>query len=111
METTDRLVYRGCEMGLLDAQRLFNSLRTKGMIAVRKHPVEDYPDRRFTAEELSSLVQGKGHLSDNKMPSAKANSYKWKCRDALGRTCEIVVVFETLEDGQLIVVIHAWRRA
>ncbi len=78
-------------------------------ISVRPNAWKAHPERKFTALELIRLVQGKGRLLDNRYPTAHENSFLWVCREDDLRITEIALLFDRTEDGDLIVIIHAYR--
>jgi hypothetical protein len=96
-------------LGLTEARKQFNKLRDARKVRIAPHAYKDHPGRKFTEQEVRSLVlDGSGFLHANNGASAKPNSWMWKCRDAKGESCEIIVLLE--QDGdELILVISAWR--
>lgn len=100
-------------MKLRDAKILLDRLRRdRWRIVPTFHVLRDHPEREFTADVVIALLQGKGRLVDNKMPSAVADSFLWFCKDEAEQACELVVKFETLNGNpeELILVISAYRK-
>ena len=97
------------KLNLNVARQLFDTLRSSGRIRVKPHAHKGHPERNFTVFEVYSLVVGKGHLKLNHVGNPAPNSYVWHCKDNLDRNCELAVVFDTDEVGNLIVVISAFR--
>ena len=99
-------------MRLRVAKAVFDRLRKDpGRIVPLVHAYRDHPERRFTAVEIVALVQGRGVLKDNKMPTAQPESFLWMCKDVADRRCELVVRFEALDSrpNELVLVVSAWR--
>lgn len=97
---------------LRDAKILFDRLRRDtGRIVLTFHVLHDHPRRKFTGDMIIALLQGSGHLVNNKMPSAQADSFMWFCKDEAERPCELVVKFEPLKGNpnELLLVISAYR--
>ena len=98
-------------MKLSGAKMLFQKLRKDpSKIVVRPHAYRDHPERKFKPLEIQELVLGRGRLIDNKMASALPGSFMRRCKDLDDRDCELVIVFEGSAPGELIVVVHAFRR-
>jgi hypothetical protein len=96
-------------LNLSVARQLFDTLRSSGRIRIKPHTHRDHPERKFTVFEVYSLVVGKGHLKLNHVGNPAPDSFVWQCKDDLDRNCELAVVFDTDESGDLIVVISAFR--
>lgn len=100
-------------MKLRDAKTLFDKLRRDAWRVVPTfHVLHDHPERKFSADVIVALVQGRGRLADNKkMPSASADSFMWFCKDEADRPCELVVKFEPLNGNpnEIVLVISAYR--
>lgn len=99
-------------MKLRDAKILFDRLRKDTWrIVPTLHVLHDHSERKFTADVIVALLQGRGRLGDNKMPSAVTASFIWFCKDEADRPCELVVKFESLNGNpnELFLVISAYR--
>lgn len=97
-------------MTLTEAKVLFDKLRKdKANIIPRDHIFRDHPERGFTPVEVRDLIQGSGRLIDNKMPKALPGSFMWVCKDMADRRCELVILFETVAPGKVIIVASAYR--
>lgn len=97
-------------MKLRMARTLFNELRKEGRITILRHAWQAHPNRGFTRIELVKLVQGSGNLQLNLFPSAQVGSFLWICKDLEDRRTEIAIVIETEDNGDSIVIIHAFRK-
>ncbi len=97
-------------MKLSEARRLFARLRDLDAIEIRRHAWKDHPERGFSPLELVRLIKARGNLQDNKYPTAVTGSFLWICRDDDGRKTEMAIVFERNESGEMIMVIHAYRK-
>jgi len=96
---------------LSEARVLFKKCQNIGLsgFVVRRHCWKDHPERLFTQMEILNLLLGKGNLRDNKMPSAKPDSFLWHCKDDENRSVQIAVVFN--EDGRITAIaISAFRK-
>lgn len=70
-------------MRLRDAKILFENLRRDvWRIIPTLHVLFDHQERKFTADVIIALIQGRGRLVDNKMPSAVGNSLKFEPLDS-----------------------------
>lgn len=97
-------------MGLTEAKRLFDVLRVSdSKIFVTGHAHRDHRSRGFSVVEIVRLIRGKGVLRVNHAATAKPGSFVWHCKDEIGRACELTCLFEVLENGQVVVVVSAWR--
>jgi hypothetical protein len=96
---------------LRDAKILFDRVRKNAAnIFPRDHIFRDHPERLFTPDEIRSLVQSAGRLTDNnKMPTAQGGSFLWLCKDEADRRCELAIRFEMVAPNEIIVVVHAFR--
>ena len=102
----------GGEVRLRDAKLIFDKIRQdRWRIIPTFHVLHDHPGRKFTADVLVALIQGKGRLADNKMPSAVVESFMWFCKDEAERPCELVIKFEPMDGNpnELILVVSAFR--
>jgi hypothetical protein len=97
---------------LRDAKILFDKLRRDAWRIVQTfHVLHDHSARKFTGDVIIALLQGRGHLADNKRLSAASDSFMWFCKDEADRPCELVVKFEPLNGNpsELVLVISAYR--
>jgi hypothetical protein len=106
----NNLSAEGLVLNLLVARKLFDTLRNSGRIAVRRHASKDHPERKFTPEEVVALIKTSGILRENYVDNPAPDSFVWHCKDDLGRNCELCIVFQVDDDGDLIMVISAFRR-
>ena len=100
-------------MKLGNAKTLFDTLRCDvWRIIPTVHVLFDHPERKFTADLIIGLIQGRGRLVDNKMPAAVSNSFMWLCKDEADRPCELVIKFEPLDmsPNEMLLVISAYRK-
>lgn len=98
-------------MNLKEAKtRFFDTRKDDSRLRIKGHAHRDYPDREFTLDEIRALIKGAGQLKDNNAATAKPDSFVWHCNDARDRPCELVVVFSIDANGDLLIVISAFRR-
>ncbi len=97
-------------MNLTVARKLFDTLRSSGRIAVKRHAYADYPKRRFTKQEVVWLAKGDGYLKENHVDNPAPGSFVWHCKDDQDHSCELCVQLREDDVGQLIMVISAFRR-
>lgn len=95
-------------MNLKEARELFKKIKGKCEIFVKPHAWSDHPKRCFSAAELDRLVRKAGGLHSNISPEAIANSFKILVNDEADRRCDIIILFEIL-DNEVIVVCSAYR--
>ncbi len=99
-------------MKLTEARRKFTELRSdRSRVEVRtRHVVGDHPERKFTYQEVVYLVTSvPGQLKDNHVDNPAPDSFVWWCKDAKDNQCQLCVQFKEREDGEVIMVISAFR--
>ena len=103
----------GVRLRLRDAKTLFDTLRRDVWRVIPTfHVLFDHPERKFTADVIIALIQGRGRLVGNIMPAAVSNSFMWLCKDEADRPCELVIKFEPLDrsPNEMLLVISAYRK-
>lgn len=99
-------------MRLSDARAKFKELRKDvWRIRVTDHAWQDHPERKFTRGEIVELVNSEnGTLRLNNSPEAAPGSFLFVCTDSLERHVKMSVKFETAANGEMILVVNAYRK-
>jgi hypothetical protein len=96
-------------LNLKEARKLFDTLRDGRRVLIKRHAFADHPGRKFTHNEVLALVLGNGVLRSNHVSNPAPNSFVLHCQDDRKVHCQLAVVFDTDENGQIIVVISSYR--
>lgn len=98
-------------MKLNEAKKVFHAIRRdENRVFVDEHAYADYPDRKFTEQEVIKLISNtKGQFQDTDDSDYLGKRFFWRTKDLSNRWIRIVLELDKDEEGNFILAISAWR--